>query len=82
METFGSVFNLFRRTPEEWNVALLLTKKIPLSEADIGRKIAERHAARQSKDWARADAVRNELEAQGILLEDKREGTAWKVKIA
>ncbi|HAK88626.1 MAG TPA: hypothetical protein DCP24_06105 [Nitrospiraceae bacterium] len=75
------VLNLFNRTPAEWNIALLKSKKIPLLEADIERKIKDRQAARQNKDWAAADAVRKELDEKGIILEDKRDGTSWKVKI-
>ncbi|MBI5212523.1 MAG: cysteine--tRNA ligase [Nitrospirae bacterium] len=75
------VLNLFNRTPAEWNIALLKSKKIALSEADIEQKIKDRQAARQNKDWAAADAVRKELDEKGIILEDKRDGTSWKVKI-
>lgn len=39
--------------------------------------IAEREAARASKDWARADELRKELAAAGITLEDRPEGTIW-----
>lgn len=78
----GNVLNLFGRTPHEWNIALLKSKKIPLTEDGIQAKIRERQNARQNKDWATADAVRNELDAKGIILEDKRDGTGWKVKIS
>jgi cysteinyl-tRNA synthetase len=47
--------------------------------AAIERLIAERNAARDSKDFARADAVRDELLSLGIELEDTRDGTRWKV---
>ena len=47
--------------------------------AAIERLIAERNAARDSKDFARADAVRDELTSLGIELEDTRDGTRWKV---
>ena len=49
-----------------------------LSESAIEVKIAERIAAKKSKDYARADAIRNELKEQGILLEDTPSGTVWK----
>ena len=41
-------------------------------------KIEERKAAKKEKDFAKADAIRNELQAKGILLEDTREGVKWK----
>ena len=46
--------------------------------AKIEAMIAERQAARKAKDFARADAVRDELAAMGIILEDTREGVKWK----
>jgi cysteinyl-tRNA synthetase len=49
-----------------------------LSDADVEAKIAERNAAKKSKDFARADHVRKDLAAQGIILEDTKEGVRWK----
>lgn len=76
----GSVLNIFRRVPEEWQTALMRTKKIPLTENDIAGQIAAREEARQKKDWAAADAIRKELDEKGIILEDKKDGTGWKIK--
>jgi len=77
----SNILNLFNRTSAEWNLALLKSKKIPLTEADIEQKIMDRQTARQNKDWATADAIRKELEEKGIILEDKKDRTDWKVKI-
>ncbi len=77
----GEVFNIFRRTPLEWNIELLKIKKIPLSKSDIEQKINDRHTARKNKDWSQADNIRKELEEKGILLEDRKDGTLWKVRI-
>ena len=52
------------------------TKKIPLTEKDI-LSITSREEARQKKDWAAADVIRKELDEKGIILEDKKDGTAW-----
>jgi cysteinyl-tRNA synthetase len=49
-----------------------------LSDADVEAKIAERNAAKKAKDFARADQVRKDLAAQGIILEDTKEGVRWK----
>ena len=43
----------------------------------IEKKIAERKAAKKEKDFARADAIREELAARGIAIKDTREGTVW-----
>ncbi|HTR44724.1 MAG TPA: cysteine--tRNA ligase [Thermodesulfovibrionales bacterium] len=77
----GNVLSLFTRRPGEWYEALMRTKRIPYTKEEILGKIKERQDARLNKDWAKADAVRKELESQGIILEDKKDGTAWKVKI-
>lgn len=46
--------------------------------AAIEALIAEREQARADKNWARADEIRDELAAQGIMLEDAAGGTTWK----
>lgn len=46
--------------------------------AAIESLIAEREQARAEKNWARADEIRDELAAQGIVLEDAAGGTTWK----
>jgi cysteinyl-tRNA synthetase len=51
-----------------------------ISAAEIEEKIAQRLQARKDKDFARSDAIRDELEARGILLLDSAEGTSWKIK--
>ncbi|RCJ14807.1 cysteine--tRNA ligase [Nostoc sp. ATCC 43529] len=48
-----------------------------LSDAEIEAKIQQRQAARQARDFAESDRIRNELQAQGITLIDSREGTRW-----
>ena len=47
-------------------------------DATIQALIDERQAARQAKDFKRADAIRDQLKAQNILLDDTPQGTTWK----
>ena len=62
---FNSVLNVFRE------------EQVLLDE-EVQRLIDERQEARHRRDFARADQIRDELAARGIVLEDTREGVRWK----
>ena len=47
-------------------------------DTEIETLIAKRAEAKKNKDWATADAIRNELKERGIVLEDSQTGTTWK----
>lgn len=47
---------------------------------EVERLIAERTEARANKDWARADEIRDALQAEGIILEDTAQGMRWRRK--
>ena len=49
-----------------------------LSPEEIQRAIDDRLAARKSRDFSRADQIRHDLAAKGVILEDTKEGTRWK----
>jgi cysteinyl-tRNA synthetase len=49
-----------------------------LVDAEVDRLIAERQAARDRRDFARADEIRQQLLAMGIQLDDTKDGTRWK----
>ena len=59
-------------------LGLIVESKEEILAEDIEKLIDERQAARKSRDFARADAIRDELLAKGIILEDSREGVKWK----
>lgn len=59
-------------------LGLIVNKEEEMLAEDIEVLIAERQAARKEKNFARADAIRDELLAKGIILEDTREGVKWK----
>ena len=58
-------------------LGLIVDKKEEILDKEIEDLIAERQAARKAKDFARADEIRNELLAKGIILKDTREGVKW-----
>jgi cysteinyl-tRNA synthetase len=47
-------------------------------DARIQSLIDERNTAKQSRDFARSDAIRDQLAAEGVLLEDTAQGVRWK----
>ncbi len=62
-------------------LGLITEKKSNATEDEtawIEEMIAKRTAAKKAKDYAGADAIRDELKAKGIVLEDTREGVKWK----
>ncbi len=59
-------------------LGIIVEKEQEMLADDIEALIAERQAARKEKNFARADEIRDELLAKGIILEDTREGVKWK----
>ena len=55
-------------------------EKQDLDKERIEKMIQERSEVRKTGDWARADQIRDELAAMNITLEDRSEGTIWKIK--
>lgn len=59
-------------------LGIITDKKEEVLDADVEKLIEERKMAKKAKDFARADAIREELKNMGIALEDTREGVKWK----
>lgn len=70
LASFDAIFDVLRPTATEGG----------LSDSEIEAAIAERQQARKAKQFAKADQIRNELLAKGVILEDTREGVRWKRK--
>jgi len=86
------LLGLLTHTPDDWfkgrTIQLSLAdglKVTDIAEADvrrseqyIERKIVERTEAKARRDFAEADRIREELKAEGVLLEDGHSGTTWR----
>ena len=70
MGLFDSVFDVMRPT----------TVADGISDEAVEALIAERVGAKKARNFGRADEVRAELDAQGIVLEDTKDGPRWKRK--
>ena len=70
----GLSLGLLQQSPAEWFAGDTSND----DDARIQSLIDERIAAKASKDFARADAIRKELADAGILLEDTPQGVRWK----
>jgi cysteinyl-tRNA synthetase len=65
---FDSVFDVLRPS----------TAAGSLSDTEVDALVAERTAAKKSRDFARADQIRKDLAERGIILEDTKDGVRWK----
>jgi cysteinyl-tRNA synthetase len=57
-----------------------LVANLALSDEQIDALVAERTEAKKARNFARADAIRVELAAKGIVIEDSKDGVRWKRK--
>jgi cysteinyl-tRNA synthetase len=73
----GGVLGLLHHNPEQW-LHSAGQAGTDVATDEIDRMIVDRNAARSRRDFARADAIRAELSARGIALEDRPEGTVWR----
>jgi len=70
----AKLLGLLQRDPEDW----FRGNASADDSAEFDALAAARHAARQAKDWAEADRIRDEGTARGIVFEDSADGTSWR----
>ncbi|SHE58318.1 cysteine--tRNA ligase [Thermomonas hydrothermalis] len=68
----GAALGLLQQTPQAW-----FAGGADDDDARIQALVDERSAAKRARDFARADAIRDQLAAEGILLEDTPQGVRW-----
>lgn len=81
-DRFGEVLGVFHGDPDSFFMADQETelRKRGLKIDAIEDLVRQRQAARQNKDWSRADELRKELAAMNIVLKDSPAGTTWTVE--
>ncbi|MBW1867183.1 MAG: cysteine--tRNA ligase [Deltaproteobacteria bacterium] len=78
----GTILGILAENPDDY---FKYKKKSALEKQDLDPVIIEdliktRSEARVSKDWAKADEIRKKLEAMNVVVEDRSDGTYWKVE--
>lgn len=74
----AQLLGIFHMSVEEWfaqDQALDSNLK-----QQVEQLIADRKQAREDKDWAKSDEIRDQLDALGVVLEDSKDGTRWSIK--
>lgn len=56
-----------------------ILKQKTIDPAMIAKMVEERNVARKTKNWKKADQIRNQLAEMDVILEDRPEGTIWKI---
>ena len=81
LREIGSVLGLFRQEADDYlrRDREREAEKRGLSVTEIERLIAERRDARAAKAWQRADEIRKELAARGVILQDAPDATTWTI---
>ena len=70
----GTLLGILQQDPDAW---FAQGRKVDHKEIDL--MVEARNAARAVKDFAEADRIRDELAERGIVIEDKPDGTSWRV---
>jgi len=75
----ASVLGLLDSDPESW-FGVTRSGHADVEPAEVERLIEARADARRNRDFAEADRIRDQLTAMGVVLEDKPEGTRWRLE--
>ncbi len=77
----GNILALFQENPAEYLQILddMLLRQKGLNREDINQLVASRKKARENKDYAKSDEIRDQLASMGVLVMDSAEGSVWEV---
>jgi cysteinyl-tRNA synthetase len=82
LRAVGKALGVFEQTPQVYLIErrARLVRSRSIDVAHVLAKISERNAARDAKDFARGDAIRDELLASGVALHDGKGVTDWSIQ--
>lgn len=78
LKSLAGVLGLMQQSPQSFFQYLTDSQTNELTEVLIEQLIQQRLQARQEKDFAKADSLRQQLSENGIILEDGSQGTVWR----
>jgi len=78
MQEAAKLMGLLQQDPDAWFQGGAAESGV--DAAKVEALIEERQQAKLNKDYARADAIRQELKAMGVVLEDSKQGTTWRIE--
>ena len=76
LKRLAGILGLLQDSPESY----LQHQSAAMDTNKIENLIEQRKQARENKDWAESDRIRDELKSMGITLEDNSQGTSWRVE--
>lgn len=83
LKAAGNLLGILQENPHDWKYKYYhlfadpIEIRIQVSDEEIERLVAEREQARQNKDYAKADALRDELAQWGVQVKDTPQGQVW-----
>jgi cysteinyl-tRNA synthetase len=81
LQKIGRILGVFGEAPEQYAAdrKAMGLQKTAVDPAWIEKMIADRTAARKAREWKKADEIRKQLEAVNVMIEDRPEGTLWRM---
>lgn len=81
LKSKGEVMSLFQEPAETFLIKLddMLLEKMNVKREDVDNLVSERRQARDNKDFAKSDEIRDKLNELGISVQDSAEGSYWEV---
>ncbi len=74
----GELLGVLQQEPSTWFAASPKARLVDV--AHVERLLEARADARKARDFAASDRIRGELDALGVTIEDRADGTKWRMR--